>query len=91
MYFSLQDLEKQNASLKEQLDKAVSEKKLIEKTTSTELEPKLEVIWSGFNENFHHISKSILKYLQNNTFCCHFDIFRNLKLIIEQRIKSLPS
>ena len=43
-YFSLKDLVNQNASLKEQLDKAISEKKLIEKTSSTELEPKLEVI-----------------------------------------------
>ena len=60
-YFSLKDLVNQNASLKEQLDKAISEKKLIEKTTSTELEPKLEVIWSGFNENFHHISNKHFK------------------------------
>ena len=43
-YFSLKDLVNQNASLREQLDKAISEKKLIEKTSSTELEPKLEVI-----------------------------------------------
>ena len=43
-YFSLKDLVNQNTSLKEQLDKAISEKKLIEKTSSTELEPKLEVI-----------------------------------------------
>ena len=45
LYFSLQDLEKENVCLKEQLDKAISEKKLIEKTSSTELEPKLEVIF----------------------------------------------
>ena len=46
-YFSLKDLVNQNTSLKEQLDKAISEKKLIEKTSSTELEPKLEVILSN--------------------------------------------
>ena len=51
-YFSLKDLVNQNASLKEQLDKAISEKKLIEKTTSTELEPKLEVNLVRFNEIF---------------------------------------
>ena len=43
-YFSLKDLVNQNASLKEQLDKAISEKKLIEKTSSTEFESQLEVI-----------------------------------------------
>ena len=51
-YFSLKDLVNQNASLKEQLDKAISEKKLIEKTSSTELEPKLEVNLVRFNEIF---------------------------------------
>ena len=43
-YFSLKDLVNQNTSLKEQLDKAISEKKLIEKTSSTEFESQLEVI-----------------------------------------------